>query len=107
MDTAVQLVKAIQDGEGRISGLFAPPVIPFNGPGESRATVCVEIVDSESGESVAYSFGLRHLKPEVSDSSTDEFRIYDIDIIPAPEGGPPVDCAEIVPNGTPGREAPP
>ena len=114
------LRQSLQSGTIRISALFAPSHITFDTRKDSRATVCAEFIgddldaedratvggELEGGERdghTAVQFRLRYSRPDINNPSTDEFKIEAVAPIPAPEGGPPVNCNSIVPAGTPGR----
>lgn len=102
-EVAVPLADAIRDGSKRMVGLYGPSLIRFDNVDESPASVCLSVIDAQSNKLEAYRFRLKHVAPSVDDQTTDRFKIVNVQPIPAPPGGPPVDCNTIVENGTPGR----
>ncbi|MCB0130224.1 MAG: hypothetical protein KDD78_05235, partial [Caldilineaceae bacterium] len=96
-----------------ISGLYGPHTVPFRGSKHQHsATVCIEVIDLEAGTLDAYSFHLQHWPANYTDRRTDEWRIDRVEPIPRADTGAPgagngpgpaVNCADIIPNGTPGR----
>lgn len=98
-----QVATPIRSGAKRMLGLFGQRQIPFYDGGESGATVCIELIDEETGQRQTYTIALHHVQPDANKRSTDEFRIRDVDLIDPPREGMSVDCNIIVPNGTPGR----
>ena len=96
-----------------ISGLYGPHTVPFRGSKHQHsATVCIEVIDLALGTLDAYSFHLQHWPADYTDRRTDEWRIDRVEPIPRADTGAPgagngpgpaVNCADIIPNGTPGR----
>ena len=102
-EVAVPLAEAIRDGSKRIVGLYGPSLIRFDNVDDSPASVCLSVIDVEYDKPEAYRFRLNHIPPSVDDQTTDQFKIVNVQQIPAPPDGPPVECNTIIEDGTPGR----
>ena len=102
-NVADTLARAIRDGSKRIVGLYGPSLIRFDNVDDSPASVCLSVIGAESETPEAYRFRLNHIASNVDKRTTDRFKIVNVQPIPAPPDGPPVNCNKLIQDGTPGR----